>query len=526
MPTSPISSICEYSFNEGFVNGKIQNMKNGLYDLSLVNVGVESSTILHKPPKGITTGYSLYQTASSTTSYSYLVNNSSYIKGLGKNSDFSVSFSATLPTIKTNYQVLFSLYSSSTNMISLSRRTDPNVVYLLNITIGGTKFYFNTFEPSNICHFVITYNGSTKQLLIYTNNVRKSNNENAGDVSKMVNIILDSSGVINVPSPGLLDGISTSLYILGGPIGSNLSWPADSGGSGGAMVNIFNFNVYNSVLNDSEIEYLYLQSAKILYRTLFYLPFSSDTTTNYTTLVIAPETTNVTISSEDSRFYTKSLSLVQSSRYRLKNIFTTTLQTTGFTIGCWIRLQNLTSISNQRRIFSFGPISRVYPGISVFYDTNNNYLNIIYYYGSVSNYDNKVISITQSRFNNLGWHHVCVAIDNSNTHVYFDGKYIQTISGETTIPGNPNVWKSGSFTYDSSLSLHIGNYIDQETESSPVSFINGLFFCEKPLTVNEINRIMWIDNSTPLFRYKFDGDFKNYASGTGVDDASYNNCSL
>jgi hypothetical protein len=249
-PTQP--PICEYLFNT-YLNNSIKNNANSIYDLSLTNVITSNSTI------SFNTDF-IQQLTDSSNAYSYLYNNSTYIQTIGASS-FSISFLVSNYSSTTNYGLVFSLYNSNSNIISFSIR---NKVYLLSIRINNINFYFNENVTTTLTHYAITYDATNKTMRVYINGNKKQNNSyNTSDSNTASGAFTFATGGEITLTNAFSTTTNTTLYILGGPSAYNLSWPANNGAnnSSGAICTLQRFYLYNYVLSDYNISYLYNQTS-------------------------------------------------------------------------------------------------------------------------------------------------------------------------------------------------------------------------------------------------------------------------
>lgn len=255
--SEPTSSICQYYFND-LVSNNINNYKTDVYDLSLVNVGVSSSTITPSAATISTRStYRLFQSTGSSTNYSYYVNNTnSSLRNL--TGSFSVSFwiyiNSALPI---THGIVWSLYSdASNNFITYSQQLDGQLI--LCITLNGQKFYIGAaaYSKNVYHHLVLTCNtsGNTSAIQLYLNGTQYPFNT-ANHSGSTANIVYN--GTYTVTVTGSLFNGSTSLYVLGGPAGKGVAWPAaNATTSPGFNGYLSQLTIYNTTLTQTEITYL------------------------------------------------------------------------------------------------------------------------------------------------------------------------------------------------------------------------------------------------------------------------------
>ena len=253
----PTASVCEYYFNDS-LNNKIKNYKTFTYDLSLVNVGVSSPTISAASSTVRNTAtYSLYQNTVSTSAYSYYVNDSSVIKSL--TGSFSISFWFYLDPSASFVGLIWSLYDPSTNNLITYTQGGTADGGIICIRIGSSSFYVQNANAlaNQYNHIVFTffYISATSGLIqVYTNGTLTP--FNSGNSSGNKPNVTWSGTNINTLNASPFSG-NTILYLLGGPAGTGLSWPANSASfSNGQMCYVSNFVIYNTVLTSNEITYL------------------------------------------------------------------------------------------------------------------------------------------------------------------------------------------------------------------------------------------------------------------------------
>ena len=253
-----VGQICEYSFKKlDETTSNIFNSVSSVYDLSLVNVGVNSSTI-YTMQKQSAFPYNLYQNTSSRTNYSYYVNDSN--KSINNlTSSFSVSFWCYIDsTVASSFGAIWCLYNESNkNLITFSQQTNGSPIIV--ITLNNQKFYIGAvaYKKDEYNHLVITCDktGDTNKISFYVNgNLYDYNGSNFS--GNQTSIIWNGSNTITTTG-NLFDGKNTSLYVFGGPSSKGITWPSSSTKeSHGFNGYISKLSIYDRALKPEDVKYL------------------------------------------------------------------------------------------------------------------------------------------------------------------------------------------------------------------------------------------------------------------------------
>jgi len=256
--TNPVFAgrICEYSFDKLDSKSNIFNSVSSSYDLTLVNAGVTSSTITRTSIADFPN--SLYQNAASKNNFSYYVNNTN--KGIKTlTGSFSVSFWCYIDSkVTSSVGLVWSLYNEPTGtLITFTQATTGAPVIV--ITLSGQKFYIGAIQYTKDAynHLVITCDksGNTSNIMFYVNGTLYNYNGSNYSQNKP-GITWNGSNTITTTG-NLFDGANTALYVLGGPHGKGLTWPANSSSeSNGFNGYISKLYVYNRALTQTDVTYL------------------------------------------------------------------------------------------------------------------------------------------------------------------------------------------------------------------------------------------------------------------------------
>jgi hypothetical protein len=453
---NPTNRICEYYFNDIIKNNRIKNYTTSRYDLSSVNVGNGSNTI--QPFKTTISNISTYaikqilaQVADSSTNYCYYVNDSTTIKTLGNASSFSVSFWAYNNSFDSSFGILFAISDTSNNFISVSQKFNASTNSNIIINIGNTSAYQShtrDFSPGTLNaynHYLIMYNYLSEtniQITLYVNGVQINNlgtgtNNFIGTSGIATNITNSVTGFTSTTP--IFNG-NASLYILGGPLNTSLTYPNGGTASNGAATSISNFIIYIPV-TPTEINYLYNNIVPVsLYtnnytfysknsyninntKLLYYYPLTTDFS-DYKTGTAVINTTvspNITFGTSSIAAVDPNIKFINGYANFLYNtsggiqIPSTLINPGGITIAFWAKFNDIVNYENQRLFECYNSSTDIVNKFLSIFTTSNR----IYISTQASN----ALPITNySLLNNADWHHYCFIISSAGVWtLYVDG---------------------------------------------------------------------------------------------------------
>jgi hypothetical protein len=258
-----VTPISYYSFDSSS-NRNIVNNQTSVYDLSLVILGANGNTIQLSNTYNYYNPYSLFQSTNSNSNYSYYVSKSSSIQTIGAN--FSVSAWVYPYTYSQPGMVWCLSDATYNNYITFAVNAGPSLFDLIITIVANGSLVFYGSPGANTANnswynytLTCSYSGGVSTVRFYKDGslilgYGGSQNISDGQISVNYQLFNASSNV--------------SLYVLGGPTGSNSSPTSPNLAWGGANYSngtksqgfngyLSNLNVFNSTLSQNQITYYY-----------------------------------------------------------------------------------------------------------------------------------------------------------------------------------------------------------------------------------------------------------------------------
>lgn len=199
----------------------------------------------------------------------------------------------------------------------------------------------------------------------------------------------------------------------------------------------------------------------------------------------------------------------------------------GVTFSVWAKYNSFVTSSGYERIFDFGN-GGGYDGI----------LFGIFDGGRYEFYANQTSFYSEFILTDYNWHNYCIVIDASfATKIYMDGAVLSfRLNGTgpilTSVPGIfptskdllSNFIGNSNFSPNESLNGYINNFLIfnrtfTDEEIANTSNIHNTVLFKQLLTYP-------VSNEKLLHYYKFEADYLNYSTGTGISDASVSGVSI